>query len=400
MNEGFSMTGAEGRRPHLALVCDLAAKRWPSMDLMAEMLAVQLATAHSREVDAERVRPAVVTRLGRLPGLRGSPNIGDRLWNRYWDYPRWLRRRAHEFDLFHVVDHSYAHLARELPAGRTIVTCHDVDPFRLLLERAGDLRSRALQLLSGRLLAGLRQASRVTCDSTATRDELLAGGWARPERVTVVPLGVHPACSPDPDATRDAEIEGRLGPVSADRIDILHVGSTIPRKRIDVLLGVFAAVRKEWPGACLVRVGGTFDAGQRRIVDDLGLQNSTVLLPFLDQAALAAVYRRAAVLLLPSEREGFGFPVLEAMACGTAVVASDIPALRESGGEAATYCPVGDIAEWTAAIARLLRERRDEPERWSDRRARGIAQAGKFTWAESARRFVALYRDVAALGPP
>jgi glycosyltransferase involved in cell wall biosynthesis len=123
-------------------------------------------------------------------------------------------------------------------------------------------------------------------------------------------------------------------------------------------------------------------------------------MPFLDMAALAAVYRRGALLLLPSEREGFGFPVLEAMACGTPVIASDIPALRESGGEAATYCPVADVAEWAAAMTRLLRERRDEPERWSARSARGIAQAGKFTWAESARRFVALYQEVAALSPP
>jgi glycosyltransferase involved in cell wall biosynthesis len=218
--------------------------------------------------------------------------------------------------------------------------------------------------------------------------------------MSVVPLGVHPVYSPQSDARMDAEIEGRLGPVSADRVEILHVGSTIPRKRVDVLLRAFAAVRELWPGARLLRVGGAFSRDQRRLVEGLALQDSIVVEPFLDKAALAALYRRAALLLLPSEREGFGFPVLEAMACGTPVIASDIPALRESGGEAVTYCPVADVPEWTAAVTRLLRERRDDPERWSDRRARGIAQAGKFTWAESARRFLALYQEVAALSPP
>jgi glycosyltransferase involved in cell wall biosynthesis len=198
----------------------------------------------------------------------------------------------------------------------------------------------------------------------------------------------------------DAEIESRLGSASADRVEILHVGSTIPRKRVDVLLRTFAAVREQWPTARLVRVGGAFTGEQRRLVEALAAQDSIVVMPFLDMAALAAVYRRAALLLLPSEREGFGFPVLEAMACGTPVAASDIPALRESGGQAATYCPVADVAAWTSAITRLLRERQEDPARWSERRARGIAQAAKFTWAESARRFVALYQEVAALSPP
>ena len=67
------------------------------------------------------------------------------------------------------------------------------------------------------------------------------------------------------------------------------------------------------------------------------------MLPFLDRATLAAVYRRSALVLLPSEREGFGLPVLEALACGTPVVASDIDALREVGGDAVRYCPAEDV---------------------------------------------------------
>ena len=79
---------------------------------------------------------------------------------------------------------------------------------------------------------------------------------------------------------------------------------------------------------------------------ELGLTDAIVVLPMLDRATLAAVYRRSALLLMPSEREGFGLPVLEALACGTPVVASDIEALREVGGFAASYCPVEGIEDW------------------------------------------------------
>ena len=74
----------------------------------------------------------------------------------------------------------------------------------------------------------------------------------------------------------------------------------------------------------------------------------------LTRAELAEVYRRAAVVLVPSEAEGFGLPVIEALACGAAVVASDIPALREAGGPAAVYAPVGDVGAWADAVAKVL----------------------------------------------
>jgi glycosyltransferase involved in cell wall biosynthesis len=82
------------------------------------------------------------------------------------------------------------------------------------------------------------------------------------------------------------------------------------------------------------------------------------------------------------------------MACGTPVVASDIAVLREVGGDAAVYCPVGDVIAWSDASIALLHDRRNEPQRWELRRKEGLAQAAKFTWSEYASRMVALYRDL------
>jgi glycosyltransferase involved in cell wall biosynthesis len=174
----------------------------------------------------------------------------------------------------------------------------------------------------------------------------------------------------------------------------LHVGSTIERKRIDVLLRVFAALRKDFPGARLIRVGGSFTRAQARLLEQLNLTEAVIVLPRLERDILAAVYRRAAVVLQPSEREGFGLPVVEAMACGTPVVASCIPVLREIGGEAAVYCPVGDVSSWTETLAQLLVEKAEYPEQWEQRRAKSLTQAAKFSWAEYANQMVDVYRQI------
>jgi glycosyltransferase involved in cell wall biosynthesis len=122
--------------------------------------------------------------------------------------------------------------------------------------------------------------------------------------------------------------------------------------------------------------------------------DSVAALPFLDERVLAAVYRRADLLLQTSEREGFGLPVVESLACGTPVLASDLPVLREVGGGAATYRTVADVEGWAEAAARLLAERLCEPERWDERRARGVSHAARFSWAEYARRMAAIYQSL------
>ncbi len=412
------------RRPRVAVICDFIEEGWPSMDLVAEMLLDQLHSDHSESVIASGLRPAMRRRFARERKLkaessqngRARSDFGnhqgvnsiafnaDRLVNRFWDYPRYLRKRKEEFDLFHIADHSYSHLAHELPHDRVIITCHDLDTFRCLIDPSREPRGRMFRTMANRILSGLRKAARVACASAATRDELIARGLFVPERLAVVHNGVHPACSPEPDPFFDQRaasllarpLLGRplLGRPCSDAINILHVGSTVARKRIDVLLRVFASLLKEFPNLRLVRVGGPFTARQVRLIEGLKLQNSITVLPFLDRATLAAVYRQAALLLQPSEGEGFGLPIIEAMACGIPVIASDLAALREVGGQAALYCPVADIEKWCEVAGRLLRNRTSNPDKWAAEREAVLAQAAKFRWSEHARKIVALYREV------
>jgi glycosyltransferase involved in cell wall biosynthesis len=376
----------------VAVVADLLEENWPSMDLVADMLVDHLRREHAGRIEPVLIRPPLRGRLLRVPAareMRGAFTV-DRFTNRLWDYPAVTRGIARSFDVFHIVDHSYAHLVHTLPSDRTLVTCHDLDTFRSILEPAHDVRSFVFRAMTRRIFAGLRSAGHVACDTEATRDALVARGGVDPGRTSVVLNGPHPSCTPAAEPAADVEAARLLGPAGRTT-ELLHVGSTIARKRIDVLLRVVAAVRRERQDVRLVRVGGPFTAEQRTLVRDLGLEPFIVVLPFLDRATLAAVYRRSALVLLPSEREGFGLPVLEALACGTPVVASDIDALREVGGAAVQYCPPEDVEAWTTTVARALIERGEHPAQWIDRRRAGSERAASFSWSRYTTEVAALY---------
>jgi len=350
------------------------------MDLVADMLAAHLGNlASAREFDVTLLRPALPRRMRAV----------GRFINRFWDYPRWLRNKAREFDVFHVIDHSYAHVVHALPADRTVVTCHDLDTFRSVLEPERERRNAAFRAMTRRILSGLRKAGHVICDTEATRALLIAKARFAESRTSVVHNGLHPSFTPLHEAAADREAARLLGP-RRHHVDILHVGSAIARKRIDVLIPIIAELGR---GTRLVRVGGPFTADQAALARDLGVEFA--VLPFVDRATLAAVYRRSALLVMPSEREGFGLPLLESLACGTPVVASDIPALREVGGEAVTYCAVGEVESWAAAIGALLEERMHRPDDWAARQDRGIRRADAFSWSKYAREIAALYDRVA-----
>ncbi len=336
----------------IAILCDIVEENWPSMDLVGEMLCDNLQKNHAGSFKATRLAPHLRRRFTRGQTSAGRFFNADRFVNRFVDYPRVARSLRAEFDLFHVIDHSYGQLVHELPPERTIVTCHDLDTFQCLLEPEREPRSVFFRKMMSRTLSGFRRAALVTCPSEATRDQLVNYDLVAPERAVVVTNGVHPSCSPNANPQADREAERLLGADNGD-IEILHVGSTIPRKRVDVLLQVFAALRQEFPAARLIRVGGAFTREQEQLIDQLELASGIVVLPQLDREVLASVYRRATLVLLPSEREGFGLPLVEALACGTPVVASDLPVLREVAAAAASYAPVANVAAWAATVTEL-----------------------------------------------
>jgi glycosyltransferase involved in cell wall biosynthesis len=390
-------SGASPSRIRVGVICDYVEELWPSMDLVGNMLCQYLAADTTTAVDVTQLRPAMRRRFSRVPllGAQISANA-DRLVSRFWDYPRLLAKELDRFDLFHLVDHSYSQLLHYLPPARTVVTCHDLDTFRCALEPQREPRPRWFRLMAERILEGFRKAAYIIAVSEATRAELLRYGIVPASRIRVIPNGVHPGYSELPDPISDDEVSCLLPINSPDDCWLLNVGSNAPRKRIDLLLEVFAAVRRQMPGARLARVGGPFTDEQRRIARGLRVENAIVCLPFLTSARLAAVYRRVTLLLHTAEAEGFGLPIVEAMASGCPVIASDLPVLREVAGPAATFCPVGDISAWAESVRLLVNQRENPNSRWRVQRQFALDRSARYRWTESVRETAQVYHQVLA----
>lgn len=386
-------------RLKLALICDFMEEGWQSMDLFADMILTHLRHEHGTAVAMSRICPPFRRRLTRLlTDQNASARNADRFLNRFWDYPRFLRRlvRKSDFDLFHIVDHSYGQLLHVLPPDRTLITCHDLDAFRCLLEPAREPRPYWFCAMAKRILFGFQKAALVVCNSETTRRAIRAYDLIPEHRLRTARAGISSEFTDQANAESDARLAELIGPAHPKSWpNLLHVGSTIPRKRIDVLLKTFALVRRAMPGARLLKVGGALTPDQERQAQALGIREGIVVLSSLDRPTLAAIYRRADLVLQPSAAEGFGLPVAEAMACGTQVLASDIPALREVGADAAVYCPVGDVAMWSEQAIILLEERRNASDAWVARRAAGLGRAGRFTWKAHVERLLEAYRSLA-----
>jgi glycosyltransferase involved in cell wall biosynthesis len=365
------------------------------MDLCADRLVAYL----SDQMKVECIRPAMHLRFSSLPlvGRKGLIHIADRLWNRQWDYPRYARRFvAGRFDFYHIVDHSYAQLVSFLPAARTGVYCHDIDAFLCLVDSERDKRPGWFRAMSRRILRGLQSARLVFHNSMQTRRDLLQYGLVDEQRLVYAPLGVAeefslialPNGTSENRATVNSELLKRLDELNRGPW-LLHVGSCIPRKRVDVLLRVLHQARRRVPDLRLLKAGGEWTAEHQSLIAELKLESAIVHLKSLDRAELAECYRQATIVMVPSQSEGFGLPVIEAMACGAPVIASDIPVLRESGGDGAVFAPVGDIEAWVDGIDRVIRTDASLPSR-----ERRLAWASRFSWQQHAKIIAEAYRRI------
>jgi glycosyltransferase involved in cell wall biosynthesis len=271
-----------------------------------------------------------------------------------------------------------------LSPGRVGVYCHDLDAFGSLIDPKKDPRPWWFRRLTQRTLRGLRSAAVVFHNSREVGRQLVEAALVPAEKLVHAPLGVAAEFTPN-SAPVAFPIPARpTGPF------LLHVGSHIPRKRIDVLLEVFATVQKAAPGAWLLQVGGPWSPALADRINRLGIASAVVQVQGLSREQLAELYRQAAAVLVPSEAEGFGLPVIEALACGAIVIASDIPVLHEVGGDAVVYCPVADVTAWARAVNQLLAEPISAPSRETR-----LTRADRYSWVEHTRVIAETYLGLA-----
>jgi glycosyltransferase involved in cell wall biosynthesis len=315
------------------------------MEYAAEMLLKVLQAEHSDRFTSVEIRPRFFRGFDKASPLtrRGAWNA-NRFVTRFVGYPAELLRRRGEFDVFHIADHTYAQLALVLPAGRTGIYCHDLDAFEPALQPRGQ---PAWRVAMARLqLAGLRRAACVFFSTQQMRDQLVASAVIDPSRLVHAPLGVadeffRPDDAALPDVVRGVQY-------------VLNVAGNFPRKRLDILFRVFAQLSRERPDLYLVQHGAQLDDEQRGLLSELRISERVLQTPPLSRPELAALYGGARLVLLTSDREGFGFPAVEALAAGAVVVVSDIATFREAAGDAAVFCPPGDVGAFAKSCVSLL----------------------------------------------
>jgi len=288
-----------------------------------------------------------------------------------------LAVRAARCDLLHVT-----YIAPPRPGCRTVVTIHDLS----FLAHPEWLSRRVRFTLNRLVPRSVRAAARVIAISDFTKQDLVQRYGLPPEKIVVVPLAADasftllpdPAAGPLPDRVREPFI--------------LAVGNLEPRKNLVTLINAFAElVRQHAFAGPLVIAGKAKYRGDEAagVVARLGLEARVVFTGFVEDATLRLLYSRAKLFAYPSLYEGFGLPLLEAMACGCPVVASNATAIPQTVGGAAILVDPASVAALATAMGRVL----NDPDLARRLSVEGRAQAGRFSWTRTADLTRRVYQD-------
>ncbi len=307
-----------------------------------------------------------------------------------WLYRLWYRARVPlpvqlmtgKIDLFHSPDFVLPPVSGNIP---TLLTVHDLS----FVHFAEVYMPSLVSYLNAVVPWSVKRATHILADSEATKDDLMAIYGVSAEKITTLYAGIGSDFQPVTKEKQFRTVRKKYD--LGDAPYILSVGTVQPRKNYQMLIRAFAPIAKEFPHNLAIA------GGKGWLFDDIlneieaqGLQGRVKFLGFVDDADLPTLYSDAALFAMPSIYEGFGIPILEAMACGAPVISSDASCLPEVVEDAGVLLSPNDQDAWTNTMRDLLND--------ATRRTRlvgkGAIQCRKFTWAKSAEQLINLYSEL------
>lgn len=321
--------------------------------------------------------------------LKNSP-VGTGKWLGYCDkfgiFPGHLRRHIPWADVVHICDQGNAFYVRHVAKRSCLVTCHDLFGVRSAI---GDLAGRTTawtgRQLQKMILRGLQRSTHVAAVSGATRADLLRISGIPASRISVVHSGLNYPYSPMTRAAAVMRLKGlRIEP---DTPYVLHVGGNQWYKNRIGALRIFERMRQKPTGRKfhLIMAGKAWTPEMRAFVQEHQLERVVVERTSVPEEDLRALYSCAQLLLFPSIAEGFGWPIIEAQACGCPVVTTNRAPMTEIGGDAAVYVDADDV---NFAADQAL----DAVLRGSELRCRGLLNVKRFTVDAMTKSYCQIYR--------
>jgi glycosyltransferase involved in cell wall biosynthesis len=335
------------------------------------------------------------------PGVLG-PRVAENSplfkWLGYADkfvlFRRELRRAARSADIVHLCDHSNAMYVPALAHTAHVITCHDVLAIRSAMGHFPENPVSGTGRMFQRLIArGLRRAGAIVCVSGKTRDDLKQYLGVPEDRLHVIPNGVAWPYRPL-DAEASAPLLAPLG-LRPGEPYFLNVGGNHWYKNRGAAIEIFAELRKlsQYAGARLVMAGGLMTPELRAIAQKCGLGDALVEAAGPSNEQLQALYSGALAMLFPSLEEGFGWPILEAQACGCPVAIRDRPPMNDVAGGAAILIDPAKPESAARTIATALEER-------TRICADGLRNAATYTAERMLEQCEGLYREIVAATRP
>lgn len=308
-----------------------------------------------------------------------------------WFARLWYRARLYypvdfftgPIKLFHATDFV---LPPHLPTTRTLLTVHD-----LSFVRTPETTHPILKRYLDRVVPwSVARADHVLADSQATKDDLIDLYRTPSEKITVLLSGVDAHFERVTDRHKLASVRKKYN--IPDVRYLFAIGTVQPRKNYGRIAEALHILRDEFPDLILVIAGGKgwLDAPIYAKIDELGLQERVTFTGFVDDEDIPALYSGATITAYPSLYEGFGFPILESMACGTPVITANVSSMPEVAGNATILVNPYEPREIADGIHQILTQD-------SFRQtliAKGYARAAEFTWEKSAYQLKLIYDDM------